>query len=128
MSKMSGEVFRYAVLGSVLTLGMGILGAIGGYMRWDVVLITDIILVPVAVAKFFVHKYWVFQNDKPKWVQQPLLYAAILGTAIGAYYVIRYGLLFLYVPQWWAFGAGMGAAIVLRFVLFRRLFRGPPAA
>jgi|GEM_PF-5775643 len=126
MSKnMKGQVAKYVATGGLFGVLGGVIGGTLGYRGYslqDVDRMTDILIPFFAVARFFVHKYWVFSNRDSDWVRQPAKYFTIvLGTWL-AYVSIKNGLAFVGVPYWTAWGIGLGMAVIVRFIFLRRLF------
>lgn len=129
--KLTGQVLRYAVTGGIFTVGFGVLGGVMGYLGYLdwIPLVVNVSIPFIAVAKFLLHKYWVFSNNEPRWVQQPVVYFTIVGVVLAFYFGAQYLLTTLGVTQWLAFSIVTGVAIALRFLLFQRLFvPRPPTA
>ncbi len=80
---------------------------------------------PTWAFKFFLHKFWVFENtDRSQTVLQTLPYALMTLAAFSVYAGGAYGLQYLGVRELVADGSAAVASAIVRFLLFHRLFVG----
>ena len=131
MRNISKQALRY--LGAFAVINVLVGGGIGAIMGWygfGAIAIGNASLVPVLILKFFIYKYWVFQDKLPKWIAEPGWYLVIVGAGYLLFLALQYMAQLFGLTEWYAFAVAGAIIGVLRFFFFRRVFAvpEPPAA
>ncbi|RJQ34561.1 hypothetical protein C4556_02440 [Candidatus Parcubacteria bacterium] len=123
MHDITGQATRYLATAGIVHAGSILPGSILVESGMSIPMTANVLIVPIAIAKFALYKSWVFKDTLPRWLQQPALYIVIVGAAYGMFLGIQFsGMALFGLTEWTAFGMAFLIVGLLRFLFFRRLF------